>query len=70
MAFMFVNQTFTECVSNQYAYFDMSDVTANYQKSLDFISFFGYFHTSMSEVLHIHQTLTDCISKHKCHSFL
>ena len=40
-------QTFTECVLNQYTNFDvgiyMSDLTASYDKSIDFIALFGIF---------------------------
>ena len=45
----------------------MPDVTARYVNSLDFIVFFGHFHTSfttifMSQLLYLHQTFTDCVS--------
>ena len=37
-------QTFIECVSNQYTHIDIPDVPASYGTFLDFIAFFGYFH--------------------------
>ena len=54
MAFEFgntyIHQTFTECVSNRYTYFDMLDVTASYGRSFEFIAIFGYFHTLLMSI--------------------
>ena len=41
----------------------MTDVTANYGTTFDFIAFFGYFYIKFTSILvYLHQTFTDCIS--------
>ena len=39
----FLHQTFTDCISNQYWYVKMPDVTASYGTLLDFITYSGIF---------------------------
>ena len=46
----------------------MSDVTASYGRSFDFIAFFGYFHIHywrvlMSKVLYLHKTFNKNMNK-------
>ena len=44
----------------------MPVVTAGYGTPFDFIAFFRYFHTflkTMSVLLYLHQTFTDCVSE-------
>ena len=64
-----LRQTFTECVSNQYAHFDLwicqmwLQVMERHWFNCVFLSIFIHnWRALMSEVLHLHQIFTDCLS--------
>ena len=63
---LYIYQTFIDCVSVQYTYFDMSDMTKSNGTLFDIIAFLDIFihnwRAFMFEVLYIHQTFTDYVS--------
>ena len=63
---LFLHQTFTDCMSDQFTHFwyvNMPDVTASYETFLDYNIFCEFSQSFMSELLDFHQTFTDYVSK-------